>query len=63
MFYGSVGVLIGFVILFAVLVPSVRYEERALEARFGDPYRAYRGQGPAGPPQSAGLRRRPSTEY
>ena len=45
-FYGSVGVLIGFVILFAVLVPAVRYEERVLEARFGNAYRAYSGRVP-----------------
>jgi len=45
-FYGSVGVLIGFVILFAVLVPGVRYEERVLDARFGDAYRAYRSRVP-----------------
>ena len=29
-FYGNVSVLIGFVILFAVLVPGARYEERVL---------------------------------
>ena len=45
-FYGSVGVLIGFVIFFAVFLPGARYEERALEARFGDAYRAYRGRVP-----------------
>jgi protein-S-isoprenylcysteine O-methyltransferase Ste14 len=45
-FYGNLGVAIGFVILFAVLVPGVRYEERVLEARFGDAYRAYRGRVP-----------------
>jgi protein-S-isoprenylcysteine O-methyltransferase Ste14 len=40
-FYGSLGVLIGFMILSAVLVSAARYEERVLEARFGDEYRAY----------------------
>ena len=38
-FYGNFGVLIGFVIFFAVFLPGARYEERALEARFGDAYR------------------------
>jgi hypothetical protein len=45
-FYGHVGVSIGFMILFAALVPSVRYEERVLEARFGEPYRTYRSRVP-----------------
>ena len=45
-FYGNISVLIGSVILFAVLVPGARYEERVLEARFGDAYRAYRGRVP-----------------
>jgi protein-S-isoprenylcysteine O-methyltransferase Ste14 len=45
-FYGSVGVLIGFAVLFALLVPGARYEERVLEARFGDAYRAYKGRVP-----------------
>jgi protein-S-isoprenylcysteine O-methyltransferase Ste14 len=44
--YGSVGVLIGFAILFALLVPGARYEERVLEARFGDAYSAYRDRVP-----------------
>ena len=52
-FYGNISVLIGFVILFAVLVPGARYEERVLEARFGDAYRAYRGR----VPRWLGLRR------
>ena len=45
-FYGNVGVLIGLVIFFALFLPGVRYEERVLEARFGDVYRAYRGRVP-----------------
>ena len=43
-FYGSVGVLIGFVILLAALVASVPYEERMLDARFGERYREYKTQ-------------------
>jgi protein-S-isoprenylcysteine O-methyltransferase Ste14 len=46
MFYGSVGVLIGFVILLVTLVASVPYEERVLDARFGDAYRAYKSAVP-----------------
>jgi protein-S-isoprenylcysteine O-methyltransferase Ste14 len=45
-FYGHVGVSIGFMILFAALVPSVRYEERVLDARFGEAYRTYRSRVP-----------------
>jgi monoterpene epsilon-lactone hydrolase len=45
-FYGSFSVLIGFAILFALLVPGARYEERVMEARFGDTYRAYRSDVP-----------------
>lgn len=45
-FYGSVGVLIGFVILLAALIASVRYEERVLEERFGNAYRAYKSKVP-----------------
>jgi protein-S-isoprenylcysteine O-methyltransferase Ste14 len=41
-FYGNVAVLIGFAILCVALVASARYEERVLEARFGDAYRAYK---------------------
>jgi protein-S-isoprenylcysteine O-methyltransferase Ste14 len=41
-FYGNVAVLIGFAIVFVALVASARYEERVLEARFGDAYRAYK---------------------
>ena len=43
-FYGSIGVLI--MIFLTVLVPSVWYEERVLDARFGDAYRAYRSNVP-----------------
>ena len=42
--YGNVGVLIGFAILFAVLVPAARYEERVLEGRFGDAYQRYKAR-------------------
>jgi protein-S-isoprenylcysteine O-methyltransferase Ste14 len=42
MFYGSLGVTVGFVILLAALVVSVPYEERALDARFGERYRGYK---------------------
>ena len=45
-FYGSIGVLIGFMIFLTVLVLGVWYEERVLDARFGDAYRAYRNQVP-----------------
>lgn len=45
-FYGGVGVLIGFTIFVTVLVPSVWYEEPVLDARFGDAYRAYRSNAP-----------------
>ena len=45
-FHGSLGVLIGFMIFLTVLVPGVRYEERLLDARFGDAYRAYRSKVP-----------------
>jgi protein-S-isoprenylcysteine O-methyltransferase Ste14 len=41
-FYGSIGVSIRFVVLFVVLVAAVRCEERLLDERFGDAYRAYR---------------------
>jgi protein-S-isoprenylcysteine O-methyltransferase Ste14 len=44
--YGSVGVFIGFAIFFAIPVPGARYEERALEARFGDAYREYKARVP-----------------
>jgi protein-S-isoprenylcysteine O-methyltransferase Ste14 len=47
LFYGSLAVLIGFLLWVAlfnfVLVP---YEERDLEARFGEPYRAYKARVP-----------------
>ena len=45
-FYGGVGVLIGFTIFVTVLVPGVWYEEPVLAARFGDAYRAYRSNVP-----------------
>lgn len=45
-FYGSVGVLIGFMIFLTVLVSGVWYEDRLLDARFGDAYRAYRSNVP-----------------
>ena len=45
-FYGSVGLLIGFMIFLTILVSGVRYEERLLDARFGDAYRAYRSNVP-----------------
>ena len=45
-FYGRAGVLIGLVVFFAVLVAGARYEERLLEARFGEAYRAYRSRVP-----------------
>ena len=40
-FHGSAVILIALVVLFAVLVAGVRYEERVLEARFGTVYHAY----------------------
>jgi protein-S-isoprenylcysteine O-methyltransferase Ste14 len=47
LFYGSVAVLLGFCLWLVefrfVIVPR---EERALEARFGEPYRAYRARVP-----------------
>jgi protein-S-isoprenylcysteine O-methyltransferase Ste14 len=57
MFYGSVGVLIGFVILLVTLVASVPYEERVLDARFGDAYRAYK----SAVPRWLGRRRQPES--
>jgi protein-S-isoprenylcysteine O-methyltransferase Ste14 len=47
LFYGSLAVLIGFlfwVTLFNFVI--VPYEERDLEARFGEAYRAYRARVP-----------------
>ena len=41
-FYGSVAVLVGFAILLTVLTASVPHEERVLDARLGDAYRAYK---------------------
>lgn len=47
LFYGSIAVLIGFLLWFAmfnfVIVP---FEERDLEARFGEAYRAYKARVP-----------------
>jgi protein-S-isoprenylcysteine O-methyltransferase Ste14 len=57
MFYGSVGVLIGFGILLVALVASVPYEERVLEARFGEAYRTYRNA----VPRWLGRRRQPES--
>jgi protein-S-isoprenylcysteine O-methyltransferase Ste14 len=55
LFYGSIAVLIGFLLWLAmfqfVIVP---WEERDLEARFGDAYRAYKAR----VPRWLGLRRR-----
>jgi protein-S-isoprenylcysteine O-methyltransferase Ste14 len=41
-FYGSVGILIGWMVLGMCVSLMVRREERALEARFGDIYREYK---------------------
>jgi protein-S-isoprenylcysteine O-methyltransferase Ste14 len=54
-FYGTLGVLIGFLILFTAAVAGVRYEERVLEARFGDVYRWDKST----VPRWLGTRRRP----
>ena len=45
-FYGGLGVLVGFLILLSVVVPAARYEERRLEARFGESYRSYTSRVP-----------------
>ena len=45
-FYGSVSVLIGCMVFLTVLLAAVRYEERVLDARFGDAYRVYRTKVP-----------------
>jgi protein-S-isoprenylcysteine O-methyltransferase Ste14 len=45
-FYGSVGVLIGLGVFAIVLVLGVRYEERRLEARFGNVYLEYKRKVP-----------------
>ena len=46
-FYGSVAVLIGFLVAYAVLnFVNVPLEERALEARFGEAYRQYKNTVP-----------------
>jgi acetyl esterase/lipase len=57
-FYGNVGVLIGFVMLFALVIPGVRYEERVLAARFGDAYREYS----SGVPRWLGTPRQPESQ-
>jgi protein-S-isoprenylcysteine O-methyltransferase Ste14 len=44
--YGSVGVLIGFAIALIVLTAAAQYEEGVLDARFGDAFRAYRSTVP-----------------
>ena len=41
-FYGSVAVLVGFAILLTLLTAAVPHEERVLDARLGDAYRAYK---------------------
>jgi protein-S-isoprenylcysteine O-methyltransferase Ste14 len=47
LFYGSLTVLIGFLLWFAAFnFAIVPYEERDLEARFGEAYRAYKAQVP-----------------
>ena len=46
-FYGSVGVLIGFLVALAAFnFIAVPLEERALEARFGEAYRQYKSKVP-----------------
>lgn len=43
LFYGSIAVLIGFLFLFAAFnFAAVPWEERHLEARFGEAYRSYK---------------------
>ena len=44
--YGSIPVLIGFVVLGAVVARLAPREERALEAKFGDVYRRYKARVP-----------------
>src|SRR6266404_9462235 len=41
LFYGSIAVAIGCLVLWLVMATLVRSEERRLEARFGDAYREY----------------------
>ena len=55
-FYGSIPVLVGFLLWLAMFhCVIVRWEERDLETRFGDTYRAYKAQ----VPRWLGLPRRP----
>src|SRR6266446_1322953 len=42
LFYGSIAVAIGCLVLWLVMATLVRSEERRLEARFGDAYREYK---------------------
>ena len=44
--YGSIPVLIGFAVLGAVVALLAPWEERALEAKFGDVYRQYKARVP-----------------
>jgi protein-S-isoprenylcysteine O-methyltransferase Ste14 len=47
LFYGSIVVLVGFLVVVAVFnVVNVPVEERALEARFGEAYRQYKSKVP-----------------
>lgn len=55
LFFGSIAVLIGFLALFMLFnFVAVPHEERELETRFGEAYRAYKAQ----VPQWIGLPRR-----
>jgi protein-S-isoprenylcysteine O-methyltransferase Ste14 len=47
LFYGSIAVLIGFLLFWVALnFMIVPYEERDLEARFGEAYRDYKARVP-----------------
>ena len=47
LFYGSIAILIGFLLWFVLFnFVAIRFEERDLEARFGEVYRAYKAQVP-----------------